>query len=111
MEQELQRELTALQEKWLARLRACQASGLSVKAFNEREGIDGKRLYTWRKTLTKKGLLSPGQRVQFQRAVINRSAETNCACQVQLPNGVAISFRGNVEPGLLTRVLKTAATL
>ena len=68
--EELQIQLTALQQKWLARLRACEASGLSVKAFAEREGIDRKRMYSWRKTLTKKGLLPAHKPVRFQRAQV-----------------------------------------
>jgi len=111
MEEDLQRELTALQEKWLHRLRACEASGLSVKAFAEREGIDRKRLYNWRKVLTKKGLLSPRQPVRFQRAVVQPAADTSYAIQVQLPNGVTLSRAGEVSERVLNRVLKAAASL
>jgi len=111
MDEDLQSELTALQEEWLNRLRACEASGMSVKAFAECEGIDRKRLYNWRKVLTRKGLLSPRQSVRFQRVAVQPATETTCACQVQLPNGVVVSVHGKVESAFLRKVFKAAATL
>lgn len=83
-----------------------------MKAFAEREGLDKKRLYYWKKALVNKGVLPRSRRARFHRAkVIHPDTYRPCDWRVQLPNGVSVSFAGEVQAKVLALVLNTAARL
>lgn len=101
--------LTERQQYWLKHIRACEASGQKMKAYALSEGLDIKALYCWKKTLVKKGVLPRTRPSRFQRAEIVPLVESHW--QVQLPNGVAVTFAGEVNANTLTTVLHTVAQL
>ena len=103
------RPLTERQQYWLQHLRACDASGQSMKAYAQAQNLAIHDLYSWKKTLVKRGVLPRTRTARFQR--VETAAAVASHWQVQLPNGVAISFAAAVDAGTLATVLNTAATL
>ncbi len=103
------RPLTERQQYWLTLIHACEASGQGMKAYARAHDLDIKALYSWKKALVKKGVLPRTRAARFQRVEVATVVESHW--QVQLPNGVAITFAGAVDAGTLTTVLNTAATL
>jgi hypothetical protein len=97
------------QQEWLKHIRACEASGQGMKAYALSQGLNIKDLYSWKKTLVKKGALPRTRAPRFQRA--QRVPVVEGHWQVQLPNGVAVSFAGGVDVGTLTTILNTAAAI
>jgi hypothetical protein len=102
--------LTEAQRHWLMRLRACEASGQSMKEYATGEGIDVQALYAWKKALVKKGVLPRTRRARFQRAQV-AGPVGGSEWRIQLPNGVSVAFAGAVDAGTLTTVLSAAAAL
>ena len=45
------------QQRWLERIRRWRRSRLTVRAFCERHGLSEPSFYTWRRTLSERGLL------------------------------------------------------
>lgn len=101
--------LTERQQYWLKHLRACEASGQGMKAYALSQGLDIKDVYSWKKALVKKGVLPRTRAPRFQRAQMAPVVESHW--QVQLPNGVSVSFAGAVDANTLGTVLKTAAAI
>lgn len=102
--------LTERQHYWLNHLRACEQAGQGMKAYALSQGLNIKTLYTWKKTLVKKGVLPRTRPVRFQKAQI-MGAVTTSEWRIQLPNGVAVAFSGSVDAGTLGTVLKTAVAV
>jgi len=99
--------LTDRQQFWLKHIRACEETGQSMKAYALSQGLEVKDLYAWKKMLVKKGVLP--RTLRFQRARITPVMESHW--QVQLPNGVAVTFTGAVDAGTLGTVLKSAVAV
>lgn len=105
-------ELTERQRFWLRHLRACEVSGQTSIDYAKAHDLKVKSLYSARKALAEKGALPPAPPNGFQRVQVvdhNRSSEKQW--HVQLPNGLAIFFDGNVDSATLSLVLSTAASL
>jgi hypothetical protein len=104
--------LTEHQRTWLERIRACDASGMTMSAYAAEHGLDARTMYGAKKALKRKGVLSGGdQLVRFQRARIVSADGQDMSWRVELPNGVAVSFAGAVDGGSLSLVLNTVAYL
>ncbi|MEZ5555090.1 hypothetical protein [Haliea sp.] len=104
--------LTERQQYWLQHIKACEAAGVSSKAYADSRGLCVKALYSARKELARKGVLSRPSRHKFQRVEIFDSTPiAEGLCQIQLPNGVSVSIRGDVGSAILTQVLTVAASL
>ena len=105
--------LTDRQRYWLQHLGACEASGQTTIDYARTHGIKVRSLYAARKALAEKGRLPPTpSRFQRVKVATGPAADVGLAqWQVQLPNGVAVSFTGEVEGRLLSLVLTTAAHL
>lgn len=102
--------LTEHQQKWLRRLRACEASGKSFTVYAAEHGFPVRELYDAKKTLVKKGVLPRTQQKRFQRVqTVMEAVDTKW--RIQLPNGVAVEFSGIVDGGALSSVLTTVARL
>ena len=101
--------LTERQQDWLKHIRACEASGQGMKAYALSQGLSIQALYSWKKTLVKKGVLPRTRSPRFQRAQVMPVVEGHW--QVQLPNGVSVTFAGAVDAGTLGTVLNTAAAI
>jgi len=82
-------KLTARQSEWLDKLTACKKSGKSMKAFAISEGLNLQDLYSWKKTLVKKGVLPRSRTPRFEPVEII-DAVAKCECRILLPNGVAV---------------------
>jgi hypothetical protein len=103
-------KLTAHQAASLERIKACEASGMSLTAYAAEHGLDVRSLYDARKVLKAKGLLSRSERVRFQRAEIAVEGRDS-QWRVELPNGAVVAFSGAVEGGSLATVLAAVAKL
>ncbi|MFQ5634804.1 MAG: hypothetical protein ACE5G3_05695 [Gammaproteobacteria bacterium] len=104
--------LTEHQRSWLERIRACEASGMTVSAYAAEHGLNARTMYGARKVLKRKGVLPGGaQGIGFQRARIVVADSRDMSWRIALPNGVTVSFSGAVDTDSLSMVLHTVAHL
>jgi len=101
-----EQKLTVQQSDWLEKLTACKASGQSMKAFAASAGLNLQDLYSWKKTLVKKGVLPRSRSSHFQQVQIMDTAGHEY--RIQLPNGVTVILPGHMD---LTTVLHNAKQL
>lgn len=104
--------LTERQQYWLKHIRACEAANMTTIDYAREHGLKAKSMYSARKALAENGVLpavpdSPFHKVQ----VTSPNVPTGSQWQVQLPNGVAVSFDGPIDATTLALVLNTAATV
>ena len=108
-----EQSLTERQRYWMDHLRACEATGKTMRAYASETGIDARSLYGAKKRLVKRGVLSAEKRsvgVEFSRArVLGVAAHGDC--RVQFPNGITVTFSATVEGGALSKILSAVATL
>jgi len=102
--------LTGHQRHLLEHIRACEASGKRITAYCKEQGLNVRSMYDCRKVLVNKGLLPRRSQPRFQRVKVV-SPSTGSDWQIQLPNGVSVSFTGAVDSSVLKQVLNTAAHL
>ncbi len=100
-------ELSEPQRYWLERLRECEESGETTKAYAEARGLSVSALYTWRKRLAKRGLW-PGKPRLFERVEISDGERRVADWRIVLPNGVEVVFSGSVDGRQLAMVLSAA---
>ena len=104
--------LTKRQQYWLKHIHACDASGQTTIDYAREHGIKVKSLYSARKALAEKGTLPRPQATRFQQVrVVSDAPSSDSQWRVQLPNGAAVAFSGNVEAAILSVVLTTVAAL
>ena len=104
--------LTERQQYWLKHLRACDASGQTTIDYAREHGIKVKSMYSARKALVEKGTLPRPPPTCFQQVqVVTDTPASDSQWRVQLPNGAAVAFSGNVEAATLSLVLATVAAL
>ncbi len=93
-------------------IRACDRAGQTSVDYAREHGLNVKSLYSARKALAKKGQLPPPQPPRFQKAEVSSSdLHRDSQWRIQLPNGVAIEFGGQVDAKTLSMVLCTTASL
>ncbi len=102
-------KLTIQQSEWLEKLKACDASGKSMKAFARSEGLNIQDLYSWKKTLVKKGVLPRSRTPRFQRVQIMDA--TGYECRILLPNGITVVLPGGAQDMNLANILHSAMQL
>lgn len=103
--------LTVQQSDWLEKIKACEASGKSMKAFALSEGLAIKDLYAWKKTLVKKGVLPRTRAPRFQRARIIDGGHTGYEYRLLLPNGVTVMLSGGSDELSIMNLLHSAMQL
>jgi hypothetical protein len=104
--------LTEPQQYWLRHLRACDAAGRTTVDYAREHGIKVKSMYSARKALATKGTLPRPQPTSFQQVqVVGDSPANDSQWRVQLPNGAAVAFSGNVDAATLSLVLNTVVAL
>jgi len=108
MDKTLSNPLTKRQQYWLEHVRACEASGLRVAEYTAQHDLTVRSMYAGKKMLVAKGILSGQRSGRFQRAQVIPTAHHN-DWRIQLPNGVAVVFSGEVDAATLTTVLHSAA--
>lgn len=107
-------ELTERQHYWLEHIKACEAAGQSTLQYAQAHGFESRAMYKARKLLVEKGAwpaakgMRPASRFQKARVV---NAQADNPWRIQLPNGVLVSFGGEVNAKALSIVLKAAASL
>jgi hypothetical protein len=113
MDSELQAELTQLQSEWLEHLRRCEQSGLGLKAYAQREGLNHRRLSRFKRILTDKGVYREGEALsqRFVRAQIEFEREAVSLCRVRLRNGCVVELGGEVRGVFLRELLHTVGAL
>ena len=80
---------------WQAHLRACRASGQSLKAYAEAQGLNLGQLYQWNHRLKRTPALVP---VQIRD--LAHDADPGC-CRVVLPSGLTLDWPITAEPARL----------
>lgn len=106
--------LTERQQYWMEHIRACDATGQTSIDYARANGINVKSMYSARKALAEKGKLPRPQPSRFQKVQVTNgsgSSDSNSQWHVQLPNGAAVSFGGNIDAATLSLVLNTAASV
>lgn len=113
MDKELHAELTELQSEWLAHLRRWEQSGVTLKTYAERAGVDHRRLYRFKRILTDKGVYCAGEAPapRFVRAELQFDSEPVSTCRVRFHNGCVVEFSGALGGGVLRELLHTVSTL
>ena len=113
MDKELRAELTQLQSEWLEHLRNCERSGLALKAYAQREGLNHRRLYRFKRILTDKGVYREGEArsARFVRARIQVEHESVSVCRVRFRNGCVVELGGELSGVALGEVLHAVGTL
>jgi hypothetical protein len=102
--------LTRTQQGWLKQIRACEASGKTLRAYAAAQGLEVRTLYAWKKTLVKKGALPRTRPARFQRVEVV-TAPSAGDWRIQLPNGVTVGFSGAVDAVSLATVLAGVVAL
>jgi len=89
-----------------AMLDALVASGLSVRAFAQREGLDGERLYRWRRRFAAEqvaaGTTPPTTPALIEIRAPLRRAEL---VEVVLPSGVTLRVTETIQAPALARLV------
>ena len=113
MDSELRAELTTPQSEWLQHLRSWERSGLSLKAYAQREGLDHRRLYRFRRLLTDKGVYREGEALsrRFVRAHVAPEREQVGLCRIRLANGCVVEFGVELRGACLHAELPKATTV
>jgi hypothetical protein len=108
-------KLTPRQRELLGHLERSRESGLSMRAFAEREGLKVQDLYTAKQALKRKGLFGGHlrgrarfARVQFEASVI---ASGGSLCLVRLANGCCVEISCPANPEAWRAVPSAVATL
>jgi hypothetical protein len=104
--------LTERQRYWVKHIGACDSAGQTSVDYAREHGLNVKSLYSARKALAEKGELPRLQPPRFQKAEVSSShLHRDSQWRIQLPNGVAIEFGGQVDAKTLSMVLSTTASL
>ena len=103
----VEEKLTQRQRYWLEHLRACEASGKTMRAYAVENEIDVDSFYGAKKRLVQQGVLAGSKEQGFVRAQLVDHAG---GCRVQFPNGIAVTFC-SLDVVSLSKLLSTLATL
>jgi hypothetical protein len=96
--------LSERQHYWLERVRECEESGLTTKAYAEAHALSTSALYTWRKRLSQRGVW-PSRASRFERVQVSALPRSSSEWRITLPNGVQVEFSGSVDGAQVSRVL------
>ena len=104
--------LTERQQYWAKHIQACDSAGQTSVDYAREHGLNVKSLYSARKTLAEKDKLPQPQPPRFQKAEVSSGhLHRDSQWRIQLPNGVAIEFGGQIDGKTLSMVLSTTASL
>jgi len=99
--------LSAKQRYWLERIRDCEETGQTTKAYANAHALSVTAMYTWRKRLVKRGLW-PSKAERFQRVQLTGLSQSSAEWRITLPNGVQVEFSGSVDGADVSAVLTAA---
>jgi transposase-like protein len=106
------RGLTSTQRFWLEHVEACEAAGVSMKAYAERHGLSLQSFYCWKGQLKKRGQLSPRPSSTDANAIMPvalvASPEPRPGARISLATGITIEVPSCVSPEALVRLIGAA---
>jgi hypothetical protein len=113
MDRELRAELTQLQDEWFEHLRRWERSGVTLKAYAQREGLNHRRLYRFKRILSDKGVYREGEAAspRFVRAQIHVEREAVSLCRIRFRNGSVVELGGELKGVALRELLHTVSAL
>lgn len=85
-----------------ATLKAQVASGLSVSAFADREGIDSDRLYRWRRVLAESKHVTPSPPAVIE---LRASARRGEPVEIVLASGITLRVAETIDAAALARLV------
>ena len=104
--------LTSTQKFWLGHVEACLASGVSMKGYAERHGLNLQSFYCWKGQLKKRGVLSPRTSSTAANAMIPvafaAAPKPRPSARLSLANGITIEVPAGVSPEVLARLIGAA---
>ena len=104
--------LTSRQQFWLEHVEACEAAGVSMKAYAERRGLNLQSFYGWKGQLKRRGLLSPAHSSADDNGMLPvafvASPEPSPGARVSFANGITIEVPPGVPPEALVRLIGAA---
>ena len=107
-------QLTERQAYWLKHLRACEASGLTAKAYAKQHRLSIQALYQTKKDLRRRKALAPPRKrpsVTFARVHAAASAAREGSWRIRFPNGALIELEAPREPEDQVQLLQSVAGL
>ncbi|MCP4041978.1 MAG: hypothetical protein GY731_08480 [Gammaproteobacteria bacterium] len=105
------KSLTDDQRHWLTHIEAASAEGLTLKEYAQQYDLPLQKLYGWKSSLKKRGLLAQDKEPVSFAPVHIVNADIPCALRIRLPNGVAIEVLSPVAEPVLLGVLCAASQL
>ena len=125
------RGLTEKQRIWLKHVDDCAASGVSMRAYADRHGLNVQRFYVWKSQLKQLGVLAHDQampndidqtlqptvspliraKIVSRPSVKDQRQSTMCPARVTLANGITIEVPPGVAPEALGRLIASACAL
>ena len=90
-----------------ATLRALAASGLTVRAYARREGLDEERLYRWRRRFAAESVSHGGEAPSATPAIIEFRPSLPRAERIEivLSSGVTLRVAETIDPSALARLV------
>lgn len=110
-------KLSSRQREWLEHVEACAATGSSMKAYAEAQGLDLQSFYLWKGRLKKLGLIAvPEERHRQATGIVpvalRAAPRTDKAhTRIELANGIVIEVPLNVDADALCGLLRHAIDL
>ena len=109
----MQKMIPALPDRqryWLEHVQSCEASGKSIAEYAAAQEFGAQAMYAGKSALVKKGVLPATQPSRFQRVEVMEATVGN-QWRIGLPNGVSVTFAGEVDSRTLSTVLNVSASL
>ncbi len=103
--------LTDDQRHWLTHIEAATHEGLTLKEYAQQHALPLQRLYGWKSSLKKRGLLPQEPETVSFTPVRVVTADTHSAMRIRLPNGVIVEIPFPVAEPVLLGVLRAAGQL
>ena len=95
------------EQKWRAQLESWEASGLSLRAFASREGININTLWAWKKRLRGTSRAMP----KFAPLSVTTKAESTAPLELVIGESVVVRVGADFDEATLTRLTRWARAL
>ncbi len=105
--------LTSTQQFWLEHVEACEAAGVSMKAYAERHGLKLQSFYCWKGQLKKCGLLGEGRPRSSTANLVPVDVAlgpepTLTLTRITLASGIVIEAPSSLDADALCDLLRAA---
>jgi hypothetical protein len=99
--------LTEKQQYWLTHIRACEQSGMTMKAYAKENSLNVGALYAWKKTLRRKGVIEGPEsdaKPLFRKATV--SDYNHGRARLLHPCGLVLEIDVGTDPHWVVSLLK-----